>query len=74
MIEGENREVSAARLAEETASRHGYTLIHPFETFDVMAGQGTVGVEMAQDTKVDHLERKPNERLKIRLSRDPFHL
>ena len=34
LIDGENREVSAARLAEELSTKHGYTLLHPFEEFE----------------------------------------
>ena len=39
----------AARLAatEDLISRHGYALIPPFEHRDVIAGQGTIGLEIA---------------------------
>ena len=40
----ENREEVLARLVEET----GYSLIHPFNDYRVMAGQGTVALEMLQ--------------------------
>jgi len=46
-VEGENREVTAARLAESLSREHGFTLLHPFEDHDVIAGQGTVAVELA---------------------------
>jgi threo-3-hydroxy-L-aspartate ammonia-lyase len=38
-----------ARIAatEDLISRHGYTLIPPFDHRDVIAGQGTVGLEIA---------------------------
>jgi threonine dehydratase len=38
-----------ARVAacEELISRHGYTLIPPFDHRDVIAGQGTIGLEIA---------------------------
>src|ERR1044072_5445413 len=39
------REETCARVMAET----GATLIHPFENEDVMAGQGTVAVELLQD-------------------------
>jgi len=41
----------AARTAaaEDLISRHGYTLIPPFDHPDVIAGQGTVGLEIAAD-------------------------
>ena len=39
----------AARIAgaQELIDRHGYTLIPPFDHRDVIAGQGTVGLEIA---------------------------
>lgn len=39
------REAACARVIAET----GATLIHPFENEDVMAGQGTVAVELMED-------------------------
>ncbi len=41
----------AARLAatEELITQHGYTLIPPFDDRAVIAGQGTVGLEIAAD-------------------------
>lgn len=41
----------AARTAavDELVARHGYTPIPPFEHRDVIAGQGTVGLEIAAD-------------------------
>ena len=35
--------------AQELIDRHGYTLIPPFDHRDVIAGQGTVGLEIAAD-------------------------
>jgi threo-3-hydroxy-L-aspartate ammonia-lyase len=40
----ESREVVAAELAEQRS----LTVIRPFDDYDVMAGQGTVGVELAE--------------------------
>lgn len=40
----ENREAVAEKLAEET----GYTLIHPFDDLRVMAGQGTLALELLE--------------------------
>lgn len=34
---------------EELRQEHGYTLIHPFADPDVLAGQGTVGLEVLED-------------------------
>ncbi|MEV6523252.1 threonine/serine dehydratase [Longispora sp. NPDC051575] len=35
--------------ALELVARHGYPLIPPFDHFDIIAGQGTVGLEIAED-------------------------
>jgi threo-3-hydroxy-L-aspartate ammonia-lyase len=41
----------ASRLAaaEELAARHGYTLVPPFDHRGIIAGQGTIGLEIAAD-------------------------
>ncbi len=36
----------AAQHARELQERHGYTFVHPFDDLDVIAGQGTVGMEI----------------------------
>ena len=46
--EGINREVSAARVAATLAEEESLTLLHPFEDVDVIAGQGTVALEIAE--------------------------
>src|SRR5690606_41227162 len=33
----------------ELMAEHGYTLVHPFEQPEVIAGQGTVGLEILED-------------------------
>jgi cysteine synthase len=53
VVENENREVTAARLAESLSREHGFTLLHPFEDHDVIAGQGTVAVELAEQATAD---------------------
>ena len=35
--------------ANALAKTHGYTLLHPFATPDVIAGQGTIGLEILED-------------------------
>ena len=45
------REEACARLIAET----GATLIHPFENEDVMAGQGTIAVELLEEVPDLHL-------------------
>ena len=39
----------AFRRMEELRAEHGYTLVHPFDDDVLMAGQGTVGLELMQD-------------------------
>lgn len=36
-------------LAEELRREHGYTFIHPYDDLDVIAGQGTLGLEIVED-------------------------
>jgi threonine dehydratase len=37
----------AARMhADELAGKHGYVVVHPFDDPDVIAGQGTIGIEL----------------------------
>ena len=40
----------ARSMAEELAVRDGLTFIHPFDNLDVMAGQGTMGLEILEQT------------------------
>jgi threonine dehydratase len=40
---------SRAQVAQEIADEQGRTLIRPFDDFDIMAGQGTVGLELAEE-------------------------
>lgn len=35
--------------ARRLEKAHGYTFIHPFDDYDVMAGQGTIGLEILDD-------------------------
>ena len=46
IVEGVNREVTAAELAIALSRREGFTLLHPFEDLDVIAGQGSCAVEI----------------------------
>jgi threonine dehydratase len=39
----------AQECAEDLGRRHGLVWVHPFNDFDVMAGQGTVALEMLND-------------------------
>ncbi|HUF51681.1 MAG TPA: threonine/serine dehydratase [Longimicrobiales bacterium] len=34
---------------EQLRDEHGYIVVHPFDDIDVIAGQGTVGLELCQD-------------------------
>ena len=37
---------AAAAHASELAAKHGYVFVHPYDDIDVIAGQGTVGMEI----------------------------
>jgi len=44
------------RVTDELIKSHGYTLIHPFNDEKLIAGQGTVGLEICQDlSSLDYL-------------------
>lgn len=36
-------------IAEELAEQHGYTIVPPYDDPEIIAGQGTVGLEIAED-------------------------
>jgi threonine ammonia-lyase medium form len=40
---------AAFQRMDELRTRHGYTLVHPFDDPAVIAGQGTVGLEIVED-------------------------
>jgi len=40
---------AAEPFAHETAAAHGYTFVHPYDDERIIAGQGTVGLEMLAD-------------------------
>lgn len=35
--------------AMELSEEHGYTFVHPFDDYDVLCGQGTIGLEILED-------------------------
>ena len=35
--------------AQELALEHGYTFVHPFDDYDVICGQGTIGLEILEE-------------------------
>ena len=37
------------RVAERLAAEHGYTMVPPFDDAEIIAGQGTAGLEIAED-------------------------
>lgn len=45
VLKGDNYD-EAARHAAGLRQKHGYTYIHPFDDVDVIAGQGTIGMEI----------------------------
>lgn len=47
-LEGDTLE-GAANHARALATEHGITFVHPYDDIDVVAGQGTIGLEMLED-------------------------
>lgn len=47
-LEGDTLE-GAADHAQALATQHGFTFVHPYDDIDVIAGQGTIGLEMLED-------------------------
>lgn len=41
----------AAAHAHDLSAKHGYTYVHPFDDTDVIAGQGTIGMEILRQTR-----------------------
>src|SRR6185295_1713488 len=39
----------ANELAKQLVAEKGYTYVHPFEDLELIAGQGTVGLEILED-------------------------
>jgi threonine dehydratase len=61
VVDGVNREVTAAELAESLSREHGFTLLHPFEDPDVIAGQGSCAVEFCEQCADEYgLARGPD--------------
>ncbi|PSP61694.1 threonine ammonia-lyase [Halobacteriales archaeon QH_8_64_26] len=48
VLAGENYDAAEAR-AHELEAQQGYTYVHAFDDPEVMAGQGTIGMEVAED-------------------------
>ncbi len=36
-------------MVRDEVEKHGYTIVHGYEDYDVMAGQGTIGMEILED-------------------------
>ncbi len=51
--ESEDREVIGGKLASD----RGLTLIRPYDDLEVMAGQGTVGLELADQARAEGIDR-----------------
>lgn len=56
VIEGEGYDEASAH-ARELQAEQGLTFVHPFDDYDIMAGQGTIALEMLED--VPELEILP---------------
>ncbi len=41
--------VERMKKVREEIAEHGYILVHPYEDYTVMAGQGTIGLEIMED-------------------------
>lgn len=41
----------ASEHAQKLARKHGYTYVHPFDDVEVIAGQGTIGMEILRQTR-----------------------
>lgn len=37
------------QMVQEAVQKNGYTIVHPYEDYEVMAGQGTIGLEILED-------------------------
>jgi threonine dehydratase len=48
IIHGKSQDDAFAKL-QQLQQKCGYTLIHPFDDIDVIAGQGTIGIELIED-------------------------
>ncbi len=74
-IDAEAEDPSGAftRLEEHLAET-GATLVHPFDDPLVMAGQGTVGLEILEDAPADGRGRRPRRRRRSRRRGSPRRL
>jgi threonine dehydratase len=50
ILHGDSYDEAAAH-ARDLAAKHGYTYVHPFDDTDVIAGQGTIGMEILRQTR-----------------------
>jgi threonine dehydratase len=50
IVMSEPSAASRKKLAEKLAKQHGYSVIHPYDDPDVIIGQGTIGIEIMQET------------------------
>jgi threonine dehydratase len=48
VIAGDNAD-QAMKYADELQSERGMTMVHPFDDLDIIAGQGTIGLELFED-------------------------
>ena len=56
--EGQNREVAASSMAAKFAEEHDACLLHPFDDYEVMYGQGTLALEVYREAerRGDHVD------------------
>lgn len=56
VIEYDIEEITREALAKELQVKHGYTMIPPFDHYDIVAGQGTAALELFEEVgKLDTL-------------------
>jgi threonine dehydratase len=49
VITWKRKYVERMKKVREEIAEHGYILVHPYEDYTVMAGQGTIGLEIMED-------------------------
>ena len=55
VIEYDPEKINREDIAKAVSTEHGYTLIHPYDHLEVIAGQGTAALEMFEDLRSLHM-------------------
>ena len=68
---GENREVAAAAMAERFSRDHNAALLHPFDDYEVIYGQGSLALELFdQHQKASFAPKYPADGFEVDLHED----